>query len=94
MSLKTNYNIVCKLWRWPGDSGWHFVTLDKDLSSKIRSVYTKGFVKITAQIGKTKWDTSLFPHKKSGYLICINKQIRNKEDVLVGDVVKIKFTIK
>ncbi len=94
MALKKNYIIKAKVWRWPGDGGWHFITLDKKLSDSIRAVYTKGFVKIEAKIGKTSWNTSLFPHKKSGYILCVNKMIRKKEDVYVGDEIKINFTIQ
>lgn len=94
MPLKKNYIIKAKVWRWPGDGGWHFITLDKKLADSIRAVYTKGFVKIEAVIGKTIWNTSLFPHKKAGYLLCINKSVRKKEDVYAGDEIKIKLTIK
>ncbi len=94
MAFKKNYIIKTKVWRWPGDGGWHFVNLGNELSTKIRDVYTKGFVKIEAKVGKTVWNTSLFPHKKAGYLLCLNKQIRKKEDIYEGDEVKISFTIK
>lgn len=86
--------IRAKVWRWPGDGGWHFVTLEKTLSKKIRVAYPKGFVKIKAQIGQTPWNTSLFPHKQSeSYLLSVKTEIRKKEDILEGDIVKIVFEI-
>jgi hypothetical protein len=86
------FKINTRVWRWPGDMGWHFVTVDKSISNKIRKVYTKGFVKIKAQIGKTSWDTSLFPHKQSeSYLLSIKASVRKKEDILEGDMVRIVF---
>ncbi|QQR76529.1 DUF1905 domain-containing protein [Candidatus Nomurabacteria bacterium] len=91
--MKKNFTIKTKVWRWPGDGGWHFVTLDKKLSQDIRKVFTKGFVKIRAEIGDSAWDTSLFPHKESGYLLCINKKIRSKEGIFEGDDVNIKVKI-
>lgn len=92
--MKKNFKIQAKVWLWPGEGGWHFVTLDKELSGQIRNVYKKGFVRITAKIGKTSWPTSLFPHKLSqSYLLSIKKSVRSKENIFEGDVVKISFKI-
>lgn len=93
--MKKSFKTEAKVWRWPGDGGWHFITLDKKLSEQIRNVYKKGFVKIIASIGKTRWDTSLFPHKQSqSYLLSIKKSVRNKEDIWHGEVVSIYFKIR
>lgn len=102
-----SFSIKVKIWRWPayadkhGDGGWHFATLDRKLSEQIRKVYTKGFVKIKAKIGKTEWDTSLFPHmpnkkvsKSVDYLLCINKKVLKKEELFVGEEIKIQIVIK
>jgi len=84
-----------KMWKWPGEAGWHFVTLEKNLAEKIRNVYTKGMVKIKAKVGKTSWDTALFPHKLSkSYLLPMKKNVRLKEDIWEGDVLEINFKIK
>ncbi len=88
------YKIKAKVWRWPGDGGWHFITLDKKLFAVIRNKYGKGMIKIQATLGTTSWDTSLFPHTQSGsYLLCINKKIRAHEEVYEGDEINISFRI-
>lgn len=99
--MKKEYKIKAKVWRWPasaggpGDTGWHFVNVDKKISEQIRKAYPRGFVKIRAQIGKTIWDTSLFPHKLSAsYLLSVKASVRKKEDIFEGDEVVIKFNIK
>ncbi len=99
--MKKNFVIKSKVWRWPGDGGWHFITLDKKLSEDIRAVYTRGFVKIQARVGKTVWDTSLFPHtinkkvsKQMEYLLCINKKLMKVEGIFTGDEIKIIFVVK
>jgi hypothetical protein len=90
-----NIKIEGKVWRWPGDGGWHFINVDKKISEKIRSVYKKGFVYVVAKIGKTSWDTALFPHRQSAsYLLSIKKNVRIKEGILEGDTVKINLKIK
>lgn len=97
--MKKNFTIKAKVWRWPGDTGWHFITLDKKLSANIRNVYTKGFVKIQVKIGHTSWSTSLFPHtinkknKQVEYLICINKKVLRSEGIYPGDEIKISIKV-
>lgn len=93
--MKKNFTIKAKVWRWPGDGGWHFVTLDKKMSEGIRKVYPKGFVKVNVRVGKSGFDTSLFPHtlnkklKQVEYLLCINKKVLKSEGIYPGDEIKI-----
>lgn len=92
--MKKEYKIKAKVWKWPGDAGWHFVNVDKKISADIRKAIPKGFVKIRAQIGKTAWDTSLFPHKESdSYLLSIMAAVRKNESIFEGDEVKVAFKI-
>lgn len=91
--MKKKFVIKTKVWRWPGDGGWYFATLDKKLYTDIRKAYPKGFVKVLARTGKTTWNTSLFPHKESGYLLSIKKSVRSAEDIFEGDDVSIKVEI-
>ena len=30
--MKKNFKIEAKVWKWPGDAGWHFVNIDKKIS--------------------------------------------------------------
>ena len=92
---KNTFKVEARVWQWPGDAPWHFVTLDKKNGDQIRNSYKKGMIKIRASLGKTTWDTALFPHKYSqGYLIALKKSVRLAEDVWDGDKVKISFLIK
>lgn len=92
--LKKNFKIRARVWLWPGDGGWHFITLNKKLSADIRKVYPKGFVRIEAHLGQSVFQTSLFPHKLSqAYLVCINKKIRKKEGIFAGDEIQLAFKI-
>lgn len=53
-----NFSFSAKVFIWPGDLGWYFVYLPKDLAEKVKkvsSVYGAGFVKIKARVGKTEW---------------------------------------
>jgi hypothetical protein len=94
MDKAKTFSQKAKVWVYPGLAGWHFITLDKKLSSQIREKYKKGFVKIEATVGQSTWPTSLFPHKQSGsYLLCIKASIRKKEGILSDDEVKVQIKV-
>ena len=92
-----NLTIKNKVWVWPGVAGWHFVYVDGENKKKIDKYgkkYGSGFVKVMAKIGKTEWQTALFPHKKEDcYLISIKQAVRKKEAILAGDSVIIKLRL-
>lgn len=81
---------------WTGNLGWHFVYLPKDTAAKIRKTqktYGGGFVKVLAKVGKTSWQTSLFPYRREDtYLVMLKKAVREKEDIFAGEIVKVELT--
>lgn len=91
------FKLHTQVWRWPGISGWHFITVPKETSEKIRKIgksYGSGFIKVKVQIGKTFWQTALFPHSREGvYLISIKKSVRKKEGILTNDMVSVVYTL-
>lgn len=92
--MKTsNFKFTGKVWRYPGAGGWHFVTLDKKTSVRIRKAIVEkrpwGYVKVRATIGKTSWQTGLWPQAKDQvYLLVIKAPVRTKEGIREGDTVK------
>lgn len=74
--------------------GWHFVHLPRDYFEPIRTKYGKGMIKVSATLGKTTWDTSLFPLVKDrSLMICIKAKVRKAEDLMAGDEVTIRVKI-
>lgn len=81
-----------KIWLWRGPElkgSWHFVTISGDAAAelKMRSIETpRGFrsVRVTAQIGETRWQTSVFPQGDS-YILPIKRAVRVTEDLAAGD---------
>ncbi|MFT3788773.1 MAG: DUF1905 domain-containing protein [Tepidisphaeraceae bacterium] len=87
-----------KLWRYDGKAAWHFVTLPKGKSAQIKSE-TRGLeagfgsLRVDATIGKTTWQTSIFPDTKRGaYLLPVKKQVMKAESIEVDASVMV--TIK
>ncbi len=87
-----------KLWIYPGDAAWHFITVPKKDSEKVRVVAQKvkrgwGSVKVRAKIGRTTFDTSVFPDSRSGtYLLPVKVAVRRKEGIDSGDLVHVGLT--
>lgn len=94
-----SFSVVGKVWRYEGQGAWHFVYVPKDLSQRIKDAARNKkkigfhFVKIKATIGKTSWQTTLFPTKDGPYLIAIKADVRHKENIAEGDTVTIRSTL-
>jgi hypothetical protein len=100
--VQETFTIQGKVWLYPGAAGWHFVTLPTDESVTIALLATPlkrawGSVGVTATIGTTSWQTSLFPDRKRGaYLLPVKASVRTKEKISAGDgiTVTLEFTAK
>lgn len=96
---KTRYRFSAKVWIYPGDSAWHFVTIDKkyreDIQKSQKGELRRGFgaVSVVVTIGKSGWNTSIFPVKDGSYLLPIKKSVRKNEGILTGDTVALRVDI-
>ncbi len=94
MTLK----IKGKIWRYPGVGGWHFFTVGKRTSSRIKALsgsQARGFgsIRVKAQIGNTEWRTSIFPAKKGTYDLPVKANVREKEEIEAGDMVVVRLEL-
>ena len=92
------FEFTSQLWVYNGDAAWYFVTLPTELADEIKFYQEKrvgfGTVRVNVLIGKTQWQTSLFPDKaSSSYLLPIKLAIRKKENINIGDMVDIILNI-
>ena len=82
---------------WKGPAPWHFVTVPESESDAIADVsaiasYGWGCIPVTAQIGDTSWQTSLFP-KDGRYLVPLKTWVRKAAAIDLGDVVTVSLTV-
>jgi hypothetical protein len=82
------------LWRWEGDGGWYFITVPPDLSDDLEDAHGghRGFgsIRVTATIGSTTWQTSVFPSKRdAAFILPVKKQVRQRESLDEGDRVRV-----
>jgi Domain of unknown function (DUF1905) len=92
------------IWRGSGNgpppkAAWYFLTIDGDTAAAIRAAATGrtngfGSVRVTATIGRTSWQTSLFPSKDSGgYLLPLKASVRRAESLDGGKTVTVTLTL-
>ena len=90
------------LWRWTGASGtgtWHFITLDgaagealsgTALMRKLEGMARGwGSLKVVATIGTSRWNTSVFPAKETGWILPVKAAVRKAEGLIEGEVVEV-----
>lgn len=94
------FSITATLWIYPGENAtWHFLTIPKDISEIIKSTKPAmkrgwGSVQVSVAIGKTKWDTSIFPDKRSGtYILPVKAKVRQAEGLYDGDSVSFSVAL-
>lgn len=89
------------LWRWSGGEGgnWYFLTIDGKadevlsatrLTRRLETGGARGFgsIRVSARIGDSCWQTSVFPQKSGGWLLPVKAAIRRAEGIGQGDVVE------
>jgi len=78
------FEFTAPLWRYPGEGGWHFVSLPPEIGDDIAEL-TAG-VRVAVTVGTTSWRTSIFPDSKTRtYLLPVKKEIRDAEKLETGD---------
>lgn len=98
--MTASYTFRSEVWLYPGEAGWHFVTLPVDVAEEIReatALLRKGFgsVRVTADVGGQTWQTSLFPDTQSGsYLLPVKKAVRTAARISAGDEVEVRLTVE
>jgi dihydrofolate reductase len=101
VDLSFTFSGECWLWQTTA-SAWHFITLPEDKSEEIKffneNLHGKtrgwGAVRVQVIVGKSTWETSIFPYAKSkAYILPIKAEVRKKEKILAGDVVEVTLKI-
>lgn len=81
-------------------SGWRFLVLPKREAEEIKNKYGKsakgwGSLPVRVTIGKTAWETSIFPDKKSGtYILPLKAQVRRVESISDTDIVSFSLSLR
>jgi hypothetical protein len=93
------YVVTAEVWLYPGDAGWHFVTLPDEVADEIRARFRArqrsfGRLPVHAEIGTSSWATSIFVDRGSGsYVLPLKAAIRSRERVEAGQSVTVTLSV-
>ncbi len=93
------FKLTSRIITFPGMGAWRFLHVNKKASDEIKKHFAPqavgfGSIRVHVQVGKTKWDTSIFPDKKSGtYLLPTKASVRKAERINDEDPVDFTITI-
>lgn len=97
----STYRFRAKLWRWTGGkASWYFFTLPVALSAQIRAVDAGprrtgfGSLRVTAVIGGSTWQTSVFPSAGlDSYVLPVKAPVRKAEQLREGKQARVQITV-
>jgi len=86
-----------QIWFWKGPAPWYFVTVPEEESDNLEATATSvsygwGMIPVTAQIGETDWETSLWP-KDDRYIVPVKADVRKAEGLKEGDTVTVRLAV-
>ena len=98
MDLDVQFEFTGEMWPWRGPAPYHFVTVPDEVSFELRALsslvsYGWGVIPVSARIGETDWETSLFP-KDGLYALPIKDAVRHAEDLTDGDEVDVELIVR
>ena len=108
MSPSDSVTHTSRLVKWTpaeGKGSWHFFTIDGLAGEAIAAHEAirrmelgsgRGFgsVKVTARIGTSEWNTSVFPSKeRGGYLLPVKAAIRKVQELAEGSVAEVELDL-
>jgi hypothetical protein len=86
-----------EIWHWRGPAPFYFVTVPEEQCVTLRdwahASYGWGMVPVTAKIGDTVWETSLWP-KDGAFIVPLKDRIRRSEDLDEGLTVEVELDLR
>lgn len=71
------------------DGTWYYVHVPKEIREGYRQFEHRGAIAITAKVGKSTWQGSMLPWADGSAQISVNKKIRDKEGLVLGERIDI-----
>lgn len=97
--LNLVYKFKGKMWVYPGEAVWYFVSVPKEMTTKIKKTFAgmqRGFgsLPVRVTIGQSAWKTSVFPENKSGmFMLPLKAKIRKIENIKPNQILNVGLEI-
>jgi hypothetical protein len=89
-----------EIWMWQGPAAWFFLTLPVALADEVRlagflSPRGWGSVRVEAESGGVRWETSVFPDRRTGsYILPVKAAVRRRLGVSAGDRMSVTLRLR
>lgn len=93
------FEFDAEVWEHTGTAAWFFVSLPELIADDIEGAFghrAKGFgsLRVEVAIGKTTWQTSIFPDNKRGtYVLPVKKGVRKAEGLSDGSTANVQLQV-
>jgi len=87
-------SFIAKVELFEREKGWYYVSVPTNLSKPLENLADRGLIAINAQIGSSKWQTSLLPMGNGTHFLALPAKVRLKEKLLLGKKVEVSFKIR
>lgn len=96
--MPVNIEFNGKIWFWRGPAPWYFVTVPAEQGRNLKAIaglvtYGWGVIPVQVRIGRTEWETSMFP-KDGSYIVPIKASVRKAENIDEGDEVMVQLKVR
>ncbi|WP_310619493.1 DUF1905 domain-containing protein [Flexibacterium corallicola] len=99
--LDESFSFKASIWLTRNSqAAWHFISVPQDYADQIKFMTGSlsngwGSVPVMVTIGKSCWQTSIFPDKRSGsYILPVKASIRKAEKLGEGDEAVVKMSLQ
>ena len=87
-----------EVWFWRGPAPWYFVTVPPEQFEDLQAAsslvtYGWGMIPVYACVGKTTWQTSLFP-KNGSYIVPLKTTVRQAENIAEGSRITVSLELR
>jgi hypothetical protein len=97
---KAEYQLRSKVMVYPGMASWRFTGIPQKEGKEIKKTFGThargwGSLPVSVTIGKTTWDTSIFPDTQSGsYVLPLKAKVRKTEGIEDDSVVSFSLRLR
>ena len=91
--MKKTFSTKGEVKIFPLKQGWVYLPINQTYKDFNIKKPKWGLIPATITIRKTTWKKSLLPLGDGTLFIALNKKVRDAENIRVGDVVTVKFSI-
>lgn len=90
----TEFTVSGKLEIFDTVSPWVYLRVPPDHTTALSPFAERGLIPVHVSLGGSAWDTSLMPMGDGTHFIPLPARIRRAENVTVGDVVQLSYTLR